>query len=247
MKTIDLNADVGEGFDDGPLLPYLSSVNIACGGHAGSLSLMTSVARSCRDLGIKIGAHPGYEDPENFGRKALTITDEQLRRSIYDQVCRLRDILAELNSILSHVKPHGALYNQACLDPVIARGIAETVRTIDPRLAIMCPESSSLAIEAHRCQLQVIAEGFTDRAYMRDGSLTPRSLDGSVYKDPAQASAQAIALAKGEPFPCFDGGQIRVAASSLCVHGDSPNALRMTQLVRDALMKEGFEIKPYTI
>ena len=243
MKTIDLNADVGEGYDDLPLLPFLSSVNIACGGHAGSIPVMTTLAKACGDLGIRIGAHPGYEDPENFGRKPLSIPDAELRRSMHSQVSRLMDVLGTLGLQLMYVKPHGALYNQACANPAIAWVLAESVKSINPSLALMCPESSSLATAARSYDLKVISEGFIDRAYLRDGSLAPRSLEGSVYEDPEQACAQALALAKGEFISSLDGGRIKVTAESLCVHGDTPSAWQMAKQVRNALKNAGFLIK----
>ena len=246
MKTIDLNADVGEGYDDLALLPYLTSVNIACGGHAGNNELMANLAVTCKVRNIIVGAHPGYEDPENFGRKALSLPVEELRQSIYHQIIRLRDILTANDVTLMHVKPHGALYNQACRDPIIARVIAQTVQTIDSSLAVICPDPSTLADEARRCQLAVIAEGFVDRAYMHDGFLSPRSLAGSVHEDFKIASAQAVALANGQPITCLDGGVAKIKAASLCIHGDSVAAVQIAQQVHQALVKEGFTIKAYT-
>lgn len=221
MKAIDLNADLGEGgSDDTALLSLVTSCNIACGGHAGSDDIMRKTVELALASGVAIGAHPGYEDRENFGRLEMNLPLQTVTDLVTRQVGKLAVFAgAELH----HVKPHGALYNQANRDTALAAAVVEGVRKISPKLILYAPPFGALAAAGRAAGLVVRAEGFADRRYRDDGSLVPRSEPGAVISDIDEAVAQAVELAKG--------GVIE----TLCVHGDGPHAVEMLRAIRRAL------------
>jgi 5-oxoprolinase (ATP-hydrolysing) subunit A len=237
-SPIDLNADVGESFGPWPmgqdeaLIPLVTSVNIACGFHAGDPVVIERTIRLALASGAAIGAHPGYPDREGFGRRDLAMSTDELEASILYQVAALAGMVAAAGGTLRHVKAHGALYNRAVGDAAVAESIARAVRRISPDLVVVGPPASELLRAAAAAGLPVAGEGFADRAYEPDGTLRSRRLAGAVHTDPAVAAAQAVALAN-------DGRY-----ATLCVHGDTPNAPVIARAVRAALEAAGHRVAP---
>ena len=242
--NIDLNADVGEGADDAPLYEVVSSVNIACGAHAGDDDSMARAIELGLKTAVSIGAHPGYPDRENLGRKPLAMHKAELRASIRDQIARLRRIAADRSATVSHVKPHGALYNEAAVDPWLATTITDAIGSLKPKPRLIALSGSWLAAAGRSASLLVADEGFADRRYKKDGTLAPRTQSDALITDPAVAAEQALALARGLPIESVDGRSVTIHASSICVHADTPGAVENARAVRAALEQAGFTIAP---
>jgi UPF0271 protein len=240
--NIDLNADVGEGFDDGPLYDLVSSVNIACGAHAGNDESMARAIDLALTHHVAIGAHPGYADREHMGRRPLDMQPAQLRASIRDQIVRLSHIAQKKATAVSHVKPHGALYNQAAVDPWLATAVAEAVRFARPRLRLVGLAGSWLTAAGRSAKLKVTEEGFADRRYQKDGTLASRERADALITDPTAAADQALAIARGMPVDSVDGHPVTIHASTICLHSDTPGALENARAVRAALERAGFTI-----
>jgi UPF0271 protein len=241
---IDLNADVGEGLDaaDAAILPLITSANIACGGHAGDLRTMRTTVALAIEHGLGIGAHPGYPDREGFGRRAIDIDAADLQASVREQLDALAAVAAEAGARVAHVKPHGLLYNKAAADPHLAQLLAEVVAAWDTHVLLVGLAGSHSLSAGRAAGLRVAAEGFVDRAYEPDGSLRPRSRPGALHRDPAVVAAQAVSIARDGRAPLADGGSVAVAAQTLCLHGDEPDAVANARAVRAALAEAGVEL-----
>jgi len=238
---IDLNADVGESLgpwpmgQDDALIPLVTSVNIACGSHAGDPLTMRRTVRLALSSGAAIGAHPGYPDLIGFGRRDIAMTAEELEASVLAQVAALAGIARAEGGILRHVKPHGALYHRAARDPAVARPIALAVALVDPGLRLVGPSGSALEAAGHEVGLAVMTEGFVDRAYEADGSVRPGLPPGGANSDPAVAAALAVSIAVRHEVRAADGTAIAIAVDSICIHGDTPGAVSIARAVRSAL------------
>ena len=238
---IDLNADVGEGLGpwpmgrDADLIPLVSSVNVACGAHAGDPLTMRRTVRPAIRLGAASGAHPGYPDLLGFGRRDLAMDPADLEASVLAQVAALRGIAAAEGGTLVHVKPHGALYNRAAADPAVAEPIVAAVAALDRDLRIVGPPGSALLAAAVSAGLPVLAEGFADRAYEPDGRLRSRSLPDAVRHDPAAVAAQAVGIARDGAVTAVDGTVLPLRVETICLHGDTPGAVELARAVRAAL------------
>lgn len=232
---IELNADIGEGYDDAILLPYLARVSIASGGHAGDAASMRAALRLAADHGVAVGAHPSYPDPAAFGRRAMAASAEQIARWVAEQTEALAEQAARLGLRLAHVKPHGALYNVAARDAEVAEAIARAVAEFDTSLLLLGLSGSCLIDAARSVGLAALNEAFADRRYHGDGRLVSRETAGALVTDPEQAAQQAALLAQGEPVATFDGGRVRVQADTICLHGDTPNAPDIARAVHAAL------------
>lgn len=239
---IDLNADVGEGYDDEPLFPFVTSVNVACGAHAGDPETMRRTAERAAALGCAVGAHPSFPDRAGFGRAITTSDPREIGALVFEQTTRLRALAKEVGVALTHVKPHGALYNLAAIDEPIAVAIAESVRRIDPSLRLFGLAHSYSISAASRVGLHAVEEAFVDRAYRRDGTLVPRTDPGAVLHDPVAARERALALARGTPVSAEGGGVVRVLARTLCLHGDTENAVDMAREVHSGLCDAGIDL-----
>lgn len=241
---IDLNADLGEGDPhDGDLMNYVSSCNIACGGHAGDDASMIAVLQLARDRKVAVGAHPSYPDRDGFGRRIIDMADDALKAALAVQVEALKRHAANLDLHLSHLKPHGALYNQAAHDEALADLIADLARTILPGAALVGPPASALAAAANRHDIPFLAEGFADRAYQADGSLVSRSEPGAVLDSDEARVAQAVELATCQSVTCAAGDKIRLPIQTICLHGDSPGAVSSARAIRAALEAAGLTIR----
>lgn len=242
MPSIDLNADVGEGYSqDAELMPLLSSANIACGWHAGDAETMRRAVRLAQALGVVIGAHPSFPDREHFGRREMHLPTETLYAGLLYQIGALAGIAQAEGARLAHVKPHGALYNQAARDRSLAETLAAAVRALDPTLRLVGLAGGELTAAARRAGLAATEEAFADRRYQADGSLVPRGQPGALIEN--EAEAQALALAQRGQITAQDGSPLRLHADSLCLHGDSPHALAFARRIRQTLQQAGVTIQ----
>lgn len=232
---IELNADIGEGYDDAVLMPYLGRVSIACGGHAGDAASMEAALRLAAAHGIAVGAHPGYPDRAGFGRRALPATATEVAAWVARQTETLAEAAARLGMRLAHVKPHGALYNVAAVDAEVAEAIARAVAAVDASLVLVGLAGSRLPAAGRAAGLAVLNEGFADRRYRSDGLLVPRETPGAVLGDPAAAATQALRLAQRQLLPALPIGTVSVEVDTLCVHGDTPGAIDIARAVHAAL------------
>ena len=244
MASIDLNADLGEGdrYDD-ELLTIVSSCNIACGGHAGDASSMAVTVKSALANGVSIGAHPSYPDREGFGRRSNFAAGDELQMALRQQIDALQAIAARNAASLTHVKPHGALYNDAARDRKLADLVAMAVAAISSDLAIVGAPDSELQNAALARDQRFVAEAFVDRAYRGDGSLVPRSEAGAVHSDINTITTQALRLAADGEVTAQNGAVIDVTADTLCIHGDTEGAADIARAVRDVLLASGIEIR----
>jgi len=250
MKRVDLNCDMGElpemlaNGSQEALMKFVTSANVACGGHAGDEEMMCATIEQAMRNGVAVGAHPGYEDRENFGRVALNLSGEEIRESVYRQVVALGRIAEKCGAVVAHVKPHGALYNQAARDAGIARGIAEGVRRWRQDV-VMVGLAGSVMLEEFRAEgFRAAAEAFADRRYEPNGSLRSRKFANALILNPADAAAQALHIAQAGRVAASDGSEIRVEAETICVHGDTPGAVKIAAAVGESLKNAGIELRP---
>lgn len=254
MPAIDLNADLGEGVgDDAAMLDVVTSANIATGAHAGGGEVLRRAVAAAVERGVSVGAHPSYRDRAGFGRASLLASlraDEAAARAFADDlVAQVLDVAEEARrrgGRLVHVKPHGALYNEAVADPaaaaIVVAAVLRAEESMGSPLAVMTQPRGELAGQAATAGLRVIGEGFADRRYQPDGRLVDRGIPGAVLATPAEMAAQALALAAGAVI-AEDGSRVPVAVESLCVHGDSPDAVAAARAVRAALTGNGWTIR----
>jgi UPF0271 protein len=247
-KQIDLNCDMGESFgawsmgDDAGVMPLISSANIACGFHAGDAPTMQrSVALAARH-GVALGAHPSLPDLQGFGRREMALTPAEAYALVLYQAGALAAFARAAGTRLAHVKPHGALYNMAARDAVLADAIAAAVRDLDGQLCLVGLADSELTRAGERAGLRVLHEGFCDRRYEADGSLSPRGQAGAVIHALDDAVAQGLALARGMPIAGRDGSALRLRVDTLCIHGDKPDAAAFAQSLRTALEDAGWRV-----
>jgi UPF0271 protein len=240
MQTIDLNADLGEGGEqDEALMALASSVNIACGGHAGNEESIRRAVGLAIQAQVAIGAHPGYEDPANFGRKPMRLSTGEIRRLTLRQLERILRIHPQLH----HVKPHGALYNQANQDEHMAAAFVAAIAELQPGAILYCPAHGELINAAAGIKLATCVEGFIDRRYQNDGNLCPRTDERALIEGIDEAVSQALKIAIQQTVSTLSGGTIPLEAKTLCVHGDSPDAVELLRLTRSSLEGAGIEIK----
>jgi 5-oxoprolinase (ATP-hydrolysing) subunit A len=247
---IDLNADVGEAATgegrarELAILAAVSSVNIACGAHAGDVDTMRRTIDAAARKHLAIGAHPGYADREGLGRRELTVPPAAVTTLVLNQILLLAAIASTAHVRLVHVKPHGALYNQAVRDRALASAIAEAVRQADPSLCFVGLAGSPMLDVAREAGLRVAAEAFADRAYEPDGSLVPRSRTGAVIEHAEAVAAQARMIAMEGRVIAVDGSVIPVTADTICLHGDTPGASTLARHIRSVLEAAGVSVRP---
>lgn len=243
QRRIDLNSDVGEAGDaaDNAILDLVTSANIACGYHAGNAATIDATVRAAKARDVAIGAHPSYPDPDGFGRRSMRIAPNEVEAMMLYQIGAV-DAIARAHRVrLTHVKPHGALYNDAATDRTLADAIASAVRRLG-NLRLVGLAGSALVEAAHAAGVPAVSEAFCDRAYESDGTLRPRAAVGAVITDPVVAARQAVSIAAHGVVRTFDGGEIAVAAQSLCIHGDTPGAVEIARIVRAALESAGVRV-----
>lgn len=241
--TIDLNCDMGEGCgNDAELMRFVSSANIACGYHAGDRDTMRRTVDLALEHAVAIGAHPGYADRENFGRAAMNVSIDAIKQLVTDQVVTLKEIADAAGAIVTHVKPHGALYNQAARDSEMASAIAEAVAAIDRQL-ILFGLSGSASIGAARAKgLRAASEVFADRTYQNDASLTPRSRSNALIAETDAAIAQVLDMIKYGRVRSTDGLMVNLTAETVCLHGDGAHAVDFARAINTKLAENGIRI-----
>jgi UPF0271 protein len=239
MMKIDLNCDLGEGLgNDEAIMPHITSANIACGFHAGDENIMQATVKLAKRYGVNIGAHPGWNDKQNFGRLEMNVPGEEVEAIVFKQINSLAQIAKAEGTALTHVKPHGALYNQAAIDRGLADSIARAVKRFSTELILVGLAGSGLCEAGLEAGLRVAGEGFPDRAYNPDGTLKSRSKPGAVIESPEEVAKNAVKLVG-------DGiifGERRVFVDTLCLHGDNKRAAENAILLREVLTNNGIEI-----
>ena len=239
---MDINSDMGEInrlLDDGTyekLMNYVTSINVACGGHAGDETMMAAMVDLAKDKGVNVGAHPSYPDKENFGRIDIDMDQNELLDSVRDQIQLLVDIGAENGVELTHVKPHGALYNRAVNDEGVAQTIGKAIMQVDPSLKVMGLAGSKMLTVFKALGLEPVGEAFADRSYESDGTLRNRKYDDALITDPDKAAFQAKNMVEGTVIS-FEGKAIEMNAKTICIHSDTPNAVAIAEVVREEIKR----------
>lgn len=247
---IDLNCDMGESFGnykigmDAEVTAHISSANVACGFHASDPVVMEQTVAACKKAGVAVGAHPGFPDLVGFGRRNMKVSAKELKAMVIYQIGALQAFCKAEGVPLQHVKPHGAMYNMAGKDPVIADAICEGIREVDPSLILLGLSGSELIEAAKRAGIPYAREVFADRAYEEDGSLVARSKEGAVITDEDEAIRRVISMVKEHKVTAITGKEIEVVPDSICLHGDNPKAVLFSQKIRAALEQEGVLVAP---
>ena len=246
---IDINSDMGESFgaytlgQDEALLASVSSANVACGFHGGDPRVMARTVALAKERGVAVGAHPGFPDLAGFGRRDLAISAEEARTDVLYQLGALAAFCRAAGTALRHVKPHGALYNRAATDDALARAIAEAVAAFDPRLILVGLPGSAHQRAAAAAGLPFAREAFADRAYRPDGTLAPRGRPGTLISDPEEVARRAVRVATEGRVRTIDGGDLALAADTICIHGDTPGAPELARAVRAVLERAGVAVR----
>ena len=235
---------MGEGCpNDAELMKYVSSANIACGYHAGDAATMRQTVETAIEKDVAIGAHPGYPDRENFGRIAMQMSPNQVFEIVTEQIAALNEIVVNAGKKLSHVKPHGDLYNQSAHDAELAAAIAEAVFDFDPNLILFGLSGSVSINEAEKLGCNTASEVFADRTYQPDGSLTPRNLPNALIHDTDKAVSQVLQMVRMQTVTTLTGEAIPIRADTICIHGDGENAVEFAIAISQALKNNGIEIR----
>ncbi|MBA3387290.1 MAG: LamB/YcsF family protein [Chthoniobacterales bacterium] len=238
--SVDLNADLGEGAGhDDELLALVSSANIACGFHAGNPAMMRKSILTARERGVGVGAHPSFDDRENFGRRELLLPSDEIFALVVYQVGAFQAIAHSLGMEPQHVKPHGALYNMAARDEEIADGVVRAIRAVAPKLIVFAPGVSALARAAEANDVAIAREVFADRNYMPDGSLVPRERPDALLHDAVEAANRVFGMLRDNKVRAVDGSEIAVEPDTICIHGDTPGAVQFARELRLALHQMG--------
>lgn len=248
---IDLNSDLGEGFgawkmgDDAAMLGIVSSANIACGFHAGDPRGILTTLREAASRGVAVGAHVSYPDLAGFGRRPMDVAPEDLTADVIYQIGALQGLARAAGTRVTYVKPHGALYNTIAQDAGQADAVIAALLALDPGLTLMGLAGAPILARARAAGLRVVAEAFADRAYTATGALVSRRDPGAVLHDPAQVAARMLRLATDGVIEAADGTPLRLQADSICIHGDSPDAVAMARQIRATLLAHGVTIAPF--
>ncbi len=247
---ININCDLGEksklhnNENDPFLLGIVNSANVACGYHAGDEETMDQVIKISKDNNVSIGAHPSFNDPENFGRKRMNLSSSEIKKLIIDQYEILQRIAFNHNEKVTHIKPHGALNNMACEDLELATTIAKTVNEIDKDMIYLVPTGSKMETAAKKLGMKIACEIFADRNYEDDGNLVSRSNPNALITDPEQAKKHVLIMVKNQAINCHSGKQIPCEIDSICIHGDNSSSLATAKSIKNNLLKNGLELKP---
>lgn len=246
---IDLNSDLGESFgkyvlgNDEAIIDLVSSINIACGWHAGDPSVMAKTVKLAMAKGVAIGAHPGFMDLQGFGRRPMVLSSEELKNAIKYQLGALTAFVKAEGGKVSHLKPHGAMYNMAAKDRKMANSIVEAIYEVDPEIKLLALSGSQMIEAAKQIGLESISEAFADRHYHEDGSLVPRTEASAKISTVEQAVKQVLSIAKYGQIESVSGKIIATDAKSICVHGDTENAVEIVRTIKKALIENGVQIK----
>jgi UPF0271 protein len=242
--AIDLNCDMGEGAgEDEGIVPLVSSINVACGFHAGDPATIRATIRLAARHGVAVGAHPSYPDRAGFGRAPMVRSPGDVRDDVVYQVAAVRAFCAAEGVPLVHVKPHGALYNTAAQDPALATAICEAIRQVDAGLVVVCLAGSPMAGVIRSLGLRCAEEAFADRGYTPEGTLVPRGTPGALVEDPAAVAERVAAMARDRRVASVAGTSVAVAADTICLHGDTPGAALLAAAIRARLAHDGVEVR----
>ncbi|MGH9899002.1 MAG: LamB/YcsF family protein [Pyrinomonadaceae bacterium] len=248
MLSVDLNCDMGESFGaysighDEEIVPFVTSINIACGFHAGDPKTMRRTVDLAIKHGCGIGAHPGFEDLLGFGRRDIEATPQEVCDLVTYQIGALYGFVKATGAVMQHVKPHGALYNMAARRADLADAIATAVQRIDKNLLLFGLSGSELIRAGKQAGLRTVSEVFADRTYQQDGSLTSRRLSNAVIDDPRLAAEHALKMVRDGRTGTVDGSEIEIKAETICIHGDTPNASNIAREIRKALAEASIEV-----
>ena len=249
---ININCDLGEkskhhsNIHDPELLNIVNSANIACGYHAGDEETMREVVGISKKNGVSIGAHPSFNDPDNFGRKRMNLNNHEINKLIVDQYEILQKIASEHGEKVTHIKPHGALNNMACEDIDLATILAKTIYDIDKDLIYLVPTGSKMEEAALKFNMKIACEIFADRNYEEDGNLVSRAKSNALITDPDEAKLHVLKMVKNQALNCHTGKQIPCKIDSVCIHGDNASSLATAKIIRDNLVENGLQLKTLT-
>jgi 5-oxoprolinase (ATP-hydrolysing) subunit A len=247
---ININCDLGEKSkfhsieNDPELLNIVNSANIACGYHAGDEQTMDMTIKISKKNGVSVGAHPSFNDPENFGRKRLNLNSSEIRELIIAQYEILQVIAQKYNENVSHIKPHGALNNMACEDLELATTLAKTIHEIDRDIIYLVPTGSKMEIAANKLNMNIACEIFADRNYEDNGNLISRKKPNALITDPEQAKKHVLSMVQNQAINCLSGKQIPCAIDSICIHGDNISSLATAKSIKNNLVENGLILKP---
>ena len=247
---ININCDLGEKSkfhsieNDPELLNIVNSANIACGYHAGDEETMNMVIKISKSNGVSIGAHPSFNDPDNFGRKRINLSSSEITKLITHQYEILQKIAQKHSENVTHIKPHGALNNMACEDLDLANIIAKTINNIDKNIIFLVPTGSQMEIAAKKLNMKIACEIFADRNYEDDGNLVSRSEDHALITDHEIAKKHVLNMVKNQALNCFSGKQIPCEIDSVCIHGDNKSSLATAKSIKENLLSNGLILKP---
>jgi len=247
---ININCDLGEksklhsNENDPALLEIVNSANVACGYHAGDKETMREVIKISKNRGVSIGAHPSFNDPDNFGRERMNLSENEIRKLIIDQYEILQKIAQENNENVTHMKPHGALNNMACEDIELATILAKVIYEIDKDLIYLVPTGSKMEKAAKSLNMKIACEIFADRNYEDDGNLVSRKKPHALITDPEQAKKHVLSMVQNQAINCHSGKQIPCEIDSVCIHGDNESSLATAKSIRDNLLENKLNLKP---
>ena len=247
---ININCDLGEKSKhhsnkyDPDLLEIVNSANVACGYHAGDEATMNEVVQISKKNGVSIGAHPSFNDPENFGRSRINLSENEIKKLIIDQYEILQKIALKHGENVTHIKPHGALNNMACEDINLANILAKTIYSIDKELIYLVPTGSKMEIAAKKLNMKIACEIFADRNYEEDGNLVSRKKPNALIIDPEEAKKHVLTMVQEQALNCYSGKKIPCEIDSICIHGDNISSLATAKSIRENLVENGLVLKP---
>ena len=247
---ININCDLGEkskhhsNKHDPDLLKIVNSANVACGYHAGDVATMHDVVQISKKNGVSIGAHPSFNDPENFGRERMNLSNSEIKRLIYDQYNILQNISIQHEENVTHIKPHGALNNMACEDIELATTLAAAINDISKDLIYLVPTGSKMEEAAKKLNMRIACEIFADRNYEDDGNLVSRKKPHALITDPIEAKKHVLSMVKNQSLNCHSGKQIPCEIDSVCIHGDNESSLSTANSIKENLIENGLKLKP---
>ena len=250
---ININCDLGEkskhhsNKHDPELLEIVNSANVACGFHAGDEETMNMVVQISKKNGVSIGAHPSFNDPENFGRKRINLSSSEIRKLIIDQYEILQNIAVKNDQIVSHIKPHGALNNMACEDIELSNTLAKAIKEIDKDLIYLVPTGSKMEEAANKLNMNIACEIFADRNYEDDGNLVSRKKPNALITDPEIAKKHVLSMVQNQALNCHSGKQIPCKIDSVCIHGDNTSSLATANSIKKNLIVNGLVLKPLNL
>ena len=250
---ININCDLGEKSKhhsnkyDPDLLEIVNSANVACGFHAGDDESMNQVIQISKKNGVSIGAHPSFNDPENFGRQRMSLSSSEITKLIIDQYDILQTIADNYKESVTHIKPHGALNNMACEDIELATTLAKTIKGINKDLIYLVPTGSKMEEAAKKLNMKIACEIFADRNYEDDGNLVSRKKPHALITDPEQAKKHVLNMVKNQALNCHSGKQIPCEIDSVCIHGDNESSLATAKSIKDNLIDNGLKLKPLNL